>query len=279
MTENWAEKFASNMTEPSTEKVLALDINRVEPNPFQPRRDISEDKIDELAQSIKSCGLIQPVIVRRVDNGYQLVVGERRLRACKKLGWEKISATIKLLSDNEMATIALIENLQRENLNYFEEAVGYTALMEKLKITQEVLANRLGKSQSTIANKIRLLKLSEEVRQLVTRNNLSERHARALLKIESEDLQKKTIHEISESNLTVKQAEKNIERITGKETRPKKAKPKKAIVKDMRIFLNTIRGAVKIIEKSGLTPEIEETIDPDYVEVRIRLTKEMIKSK
>jgi len=277
MTEKWTEVFPLNESEPTTERVLAIDIDIIEPNPFQPRKEISNEKIMELAQSIKTSGLIQPVVVRRVGEGYQLVVGERRFLACKKLGWKKISAAVKLLSDNDMATVALIENLQRENLNYIEEALGYVSLMKNFNMTQENLAKRLGKSQSTIANKIRLLKLSDRIRKLLMDNGLTERHARALLKIESEEEQLKMIGEISERGLNVSQAEKRIERETGKEVASGKRKSKKPIIRDMRIVLNTLREAVKLIRNSGLHPDVDEIIEDDYIEITIRLTRDMVK--
>lgn len=278
MNEDTIKKFAFSESELATDTVLAIDIERISPNPFQPRREIAEEKIDELAQSIKACGLIQPVVVRRAGDGYQLVVGERRFLACRKLGWKKISAAVQTLSDNAMATIALIENLQRENLNFIEEAMGYISLMKNFNFTQEVLAQRLGKSQSTIANKIRLLKLSETVREKLLENGLSERHARALLRIASEEEQLKTIHEISERGLTVIQAEKRIEKITEAQSSGNKRNKAKPIIRDMRIVLNTIREAVAMIRSSGLYPDVDETIEEDYIEVTIRLTKEMIKS-
>ncbi len=278
MNEKNIENFALSESELATDTVLAIDIEKISPNPFQPRREIAEEKIDELAQSIKACGLIQPVVVRRAGDGYQLVVGERRFLACRKLGWKKISAAVQTLSDNAMATIALIENLQRENLNFIEEAMGYISLMKNFNFTQEVLAQRLGKSQSTIANKIRLLKLSEPVREKLLENGLSERHARALLRIASEEEQLKTIHEISERGLTVIQAEKRIEKITEDLSSTNKRKKAKPIIRDMRIVLNTIREAVAMIRSSGLYPDVDEVIEEDYIEVTIRLTKEMIKS-
>jgi ParB family transcriptional regulator, chromosome partitioning protein len=278
MNENTIKNFVFSEGELATDTVLAIDIEKISPNPFQPRREIVEEKIDELAQSIKACGLIQPVVVRRAGDGYQLVVGERRFLACRKLGWKKISAAVQTLSDNAMATIALIENLQRENLNFIEEAMGYISLMKNFNFTQEVLAQRLGKSQSTIANKIRLLKLSETVREKLLENGLSERHARALLRIASEEEQLKTIHEISERGLTVIQAEKRIEKIAEAQSSGNKRKKAKPIIRDMRIVLNTIREAVAIIRSSGLYPDVDETIEEDYIEVTIRLTKEMIKS-
>lgn len=277
MTERKLEMLKSTINEPSTENVVAIDIDKIEPNPYQPRREVDQEKIDELANSIKSCGLIQPILVRRSGYGYQIVVGERRFLACRQLGWSKISAAVKILSDNEMATLALIENLQRENLNFIEEALGYVTLMKSFNMTQDVLALRLGKSQSTIANKIRILKLSNKVREQLLKNGLTERHARALLVLNSEKEQLDTIKEISERGLTVNQAEKRIKNIKEQHgsLTSKRAKP---IIRDMRIVINTIREAIAMIQSSGLYPEVCETIEEDYLEINIRLTKEMIKS-
>lgn len=268
--------------EPAADKVLAIDLDRIKPNPFQPRREIPSSKIDELAQSIKASGLIQPIVVRRKGDFYELIVGERRFLACRKLGWKKISAVVKILPDNEMAIMALIENIQRENLNYIEEANGYLSLMKIFGFTQEVLAQRLGKSQSTIANKIRLLKLSSAVRDKLIEQGLTERHARVLLKLETEQEQLNVICEIVEKNLTVSQTEKRIERITGArdgKKRSERLKRSKPIIRDLRIVLNTIREAVDTIKNSGLNPEVEETIEDDYIEVTIRLTGDMLKQK
>jgi ParB family transcriptional regulator, chromosome partitioning protein len=279
MTEEWIDQFPLQESEPTTENVLAIDLDRIRPNPFQPRREIAEEKISELAQSIKSCGLIQPIVVRRVGDGYQIVVGERRYLACRKLGWKKIAASVKTLSDNAMATIALIENLQREDLNYIEEAMGYTNLMKSFNLTQEQLAQRLGKSQSTIANKIRLLKLNDGIRAKLLQNGLSERHGRALLRLDSEEAQLKMLHEITERGLTVSQAEKRIDRIQETRGERKTNGRSKPIIRDMRIVLNTIREAVSMMHSSGLYPEVDETVEPDYIEVTIRLTKEMIEAR
>lgn len=279
MNEKWLEQFTANRAEPTADNVVAIEIDRVKPNPFQPRRDFSKAKIDELAQSIKSSGLIQPIVVRRAGNDYQLVVGERRYMACKNLGWEKISAAVRNLSDNEMATLALIENLHRESLSFFEEAAGYSRLLKNFKLTQEELAGRLGKTQSTVANKIRLLKLSPGVQNEIERYGLSERHARALLKLSSEQKQLKIIREIAEKGLTVNQAEKKIDGSDKINDSRRKTKRPKPIIKDMRIVLNTIRKAVEIIQSSGLYPEVEEVVEADYIEVNIRLTKEMLSRK
>lgn len=261
--------------EQSAGTLETISIADIQPNPYQPRRIFSEEKISELAQSIKTHGLLQPVIVRRAGKAYQLVVGERRLLACRSLGWSTISATVKELNDSAMAAIALIENLQRENLNFIEEAAGYARLLQEFKFTQEALAQRLGKSQSAIANKLRLLKLTEKVRQEIVAGNLTERHARALLKLPTEEQQIKVIAEIARKGLTVQQTEKKIEEIDnpkGAEREKPKFRPK-IVIRDLRIFLNTIKQAVKIMEKAGLTPAVCENDCLDYYEVTIRLPK------
>lgn len=275
MNEQDKENINLLTSEPLAEKIQAIDIEKIAANPFQPRKVIEHEKIEELAQSIKAAGLIQPIVVRRIAGGYQLVVGERRLLACKRLGWQKISAAIKIMSDHDMAALALIENLQRENLNYIEEAMGYVQLIEQFKLTQEALAKKVGKSQSTIANKIRLLKLSEPVRDMLLENSLTERHARALLKIEDEAGQIAMINEIVKGSLKVSEAENKIA-ATEQRAGLKKERAKKPIIRDMRIVLNTIRRSLKLLNASGIKPEITEKIEDDYLEVKIVLTKEMI---
>jgi len=256
------------------EKISMVDIKKIESNPYQPRRIVEEKTINDLAHSIKNYGLIQPIILRKIDKEkYQIVVGERRLLACRKLGWEKISAVVKELSDNAAATMALIENLQRENLNIIEEAEGYNRLMEEFGFTQEVLAQRLGKSQSGIANKLRLLKLSDKVKQMLSSGDITERHARGLLKLFSEKEQEKIADEIVNKNLNVKQTEKRIDEIINKEKAKNKGKQSKTIVRDLKIYLNTIRQAINIIQRSGLNPTVVENDEDDYYEISIRLPK------
>lgn len=255
------------------DKISMINIDAIEPNPYQPRREFLTEKIQELQQSIKTYGLLQPIMVRPSARGYQLALGERRLLACKGLGWKTITATIKDLNDSAMATVALIENLQREDLNFIEEAEGYAQLMEQFKLTQEVLAQRLGKSQSAIANKIRLLKLPCSVKKAILKEKLTERHARALLKLNSEELQQKILFEIIDKDLTVSQTEAKIDRMLACESDPVAKRLPRTVVRDFRIFLNTLREAVKIIEGSGLSPEVTEKVENNYVEVTIRLNR------
>lgn len=259
--------------ESSKEKVIQARIDHLQPNPYQPRKSFPEEKISELTQSIKTYGLLHPIIVRRAGRAYQIVAGERRVIACRNLGWKTIPAIVKELSDSAVAAMALIENLQRENLGYLDEAAGYARLIQTFNLTQEVLAQRLGKSQSTIANKMRLLKLPEEVKDLLVKEQLSERHARALLRLNSAEQQKKMVQEIIQRDLTVSDTEKRIDRLVERKEILKPGMQRKGMVRDMRIFLNTIHQAIKIIEGSGLSPEVEEKVEQDYIEVTIRLFK------
>ena len=267
---------------PDKEKVVTVELDKIAPNPYQPRRTFEEDKIEELSQSIQTYGLLQPVIVRKTGrDAYQLVVGERRVIACRRLGMNKIPAVIKELSDNAVATIALIENLQRENLDFIEEARGYERLIHEFNFTQEVLAQRLGKSQSTIANKLRLLKLPDKVIQLLTNGDLTERHARALLKLNSADEQEKLVEEIIQRDLNVKDTENRVEEILSDaqgdkgKGKSKKGKSSKGVVRDLRIYLNTIRQAIFMVKKSGLTPLVEENDGDEYYEISIKLPKKV----
>ncbi|MCR3920950.1 MAG: nucleoid occlusion protein [Firmicutes bacterium] len=278
MSEDWRKLMNIEEGDYDQGELHQIDLNIIRPNPFQPRKIFDADKIVELMQSIKTYGLLQPIIVRECNDGYELVVGERRLRACQKLGWTQVPAIIKNLSENAMATVALIENLQRENLSFLEEAAGYERLLEEFNLTQEVLAQRLGKSQSTIANKLRLLKLPQRVKVMLLNEELSERHARALLKLPDEEAQLKVLQEVCNLGYTVKQTENRVEDYLRKLLPPAKER-KKVIIRDIRIFLNTIRQAVSLLETGGLGPKLQEVDCGDYVEVTIRVPKKKVTPK
>ena len=182
-----------------SKRLVEVNVASIHPNPYQPRATFDEESIAELAQSIQQVGLLQPLLVRKVDDGYELVAGERRLRAVTSLGMEKVACIVQQdIEDESSAMMALIENLQREDLHYLEEAQCYQKLLETYGLTQEELANRLGKSQSSIANKLRLLKLSDEVKAAMTEKRLSERHARALLKLTDDKQRLDAVEKIAE---------------------------------------------------------------------------------
>jgi len=256
----------------SADEATELLCTKISPNPFQPRQHFSNENLNELAQSIKTYGLLQPILVRRSNNGYQLVAGERRLRACKLLGWQKIPTVIRDVNDSAMAAMALIENLQRENLDFFEEARGYQRLLDEFGLTQEVLAQRIGKSQSTIANKMRLLKLATSVQNKLLEAGLSERHARALLKLPDDASQAKVLEKVIKLNLNVRQAEELIQGLL-EDNQEKKTPKQRFVIKDYRIVMNTVRQAVATMEQIGLKPQVSHAEHDKFFEVTIRLPK------
>ena len=200
--------FIENDTE-DRNATVTLKISEIEPNRSQPRKDFDEKALTELAESIKEHGLIQPILVRPlIGGGYQIVAGERRYRACRMAGLTEVPVTIRELTDEETMELALIENLQRENLNPLEEALGYKSLMEEYSFSQEQVAKAVGKSRSAVANTLRLLNLPEDVTELVKEGKLSAGHARALLAFDDEALMIKTAKSVVDEDLSVRQVEK-----------------------------------------------------------------------
>lgn len=262
-----------------SKRLVEVNVASIHPNPYQPRATFDEESIAELAQSIQQVGLLQPLLVRKVDDGYELVAGERRLRAVTSLGMEKVACIVQQdIEDESSAMMALIENLQREDLHYLEEAQCYQKLLETYGLTQEELANRLGKSQSSIANKLRLLKLSDEVKAAMTEKRLSERHARALLKLTDDKQRLDAVERIAEKGLSVKETEQMVEKTLNKAYDEKQdgAKPRPKlmrIVRDYRLFMNTINQAVNQLRESGMTVEVEQSDRADGVDIKISVTR------
>lgn len=256
-----------------SDEVKNVPVNAIVPSPYQPRTIFDDERIDELCQTIKTHGIIQPIVVRVRDNRYELIAGERRWRAVKKLGHETIPAIIREFNDSQAASIALIENLQREGLTAIEEAIAYQQLIDMHQLTQESLAQRLGKSQSTIANKIRLLQLSEPVKLALMERKITERHARALLSLDQEELQARILEDIISKELNVKQTEARIAFL--KETvKTAKTKTKRfSYSKDVRLALNTIRQSVDMVTSSGLQINTTEQDHEDHYEIVIRIPK------
>ncbi|MDR1539848.1 MAG: nucleoid occlusion protein [Clostridiales bacterium] len=245
-------------------EILDLPVERINPNPYQPRKLFERANLEELAASILEYGVMQPISVRLINGrSYELVSGERRLRASRMAGLATIPAIIVNISDKDSAVLAIIENLQRQNLSFMEEAEGFQNLILDHSFTQEQLAKRIGKSQSSIANKLRLLKLPKDIQKLLTQSNLSERHARTLLKLNDEALQKEAIAKIKSNDLTVKKTEELVERLL-KEHGEKALKANtRHYIKDIRIFTNTIKQALEMMTQAGVSSsyEIEETED------------------
>ncbi len=257
--------------------VQEAKVEVIAPNPFQPRRIFDDESLQELAASVSEHGIIQPLIVRRKADGFEIIAGERRLRAAKMAQMASVPVIVREIGDKEMAELAMIENLQREDLHYLEEAEGFQQLLTNFGFTQEELARRVGKNQSTIANKLRLLRLAPAVQQTLLAERLTERHARALLKLEDSAKQQEALAVIRQNQLNVREAEQLIDGILDDISREiaKKA-PRQNVVKvirDVRIFINTINSVVAEMKKAGLKVKVTQDQDDDHIVINLRIPK------
>jgi len=258
-------------------RVLLLPVEEILPNRSQPRKYFDEQSIRELGHSIRTNGLLQPITVRRLPEGeYELVAGERRLIAFRSLGKEKIPAIIEEYTDGQSAVFALIENLQRRDLHFFEEAEGIERLMRELSLTQVQASQQLGKAQSTVANKLRLLKYPAQIREKMRTAALSERHARALLSL-PDQADPAPVDYVINNKLNVEQTEKYVIRLLEEQNRPKTMKT--IIIKDMRIFLNSINKAVKMMQSAGINVSHQKQEHQSHVELTIRIPKDSVYNK
>lgn len=231
-------------TGPERERLLEIPIDEINPNPYQPRKSLGEESLEELANSIRQHGLLQPIIVRKVDDRYEIVAGERRYRAAKMAGLQKVPAIVKEVSDEESMEYALIENLQREDLNPIEAASALKLLMERFGLTQEEVADKIGKNRSTVANLLRLLKLPEEIQNMVSEGKISMGHARALLSLDNPEEQKKLALEIVNRSLSVREVEKEVSRRVKRENKEVEWR----ILEACNIKIKINRGARNSIE-------------------------------
>ena len=295
-------------------QVVEIPVAAIVPNQYQPRKVFDQTEIQELAQTISEHGLLQPIVVREFRPGeYEIIAGERRFRAVKLLEWEKIPAIVEKMSDAESASLALIENLQRAQLSPVEEAQAYKQLMEFNNLTQAALAKGMGKSQSFVANKLRLLKLIKPVQNAILDGRITERHGRALLGLD-EDQQRTLLMEIVNQHWNVRETEDAVARLLGKptsaekaaqqaleqaaeasdaaepaqasaepakqtaktpakKTRAKKKQPKSIKVNDPRIAVNTIKHSIKMVKDSGVAAKVSEKDTEDSYEITIRIPK------
>ncbi len=247
-------------------EVVKIQLSKIKPNINQPRLEFDDESISGLAQSIKELGLLQPVTVRKADKGYELIAGERRYRACLLNGDKTIDAIVLEKNDDESANLALIENMQREDLNAIEQAMAMQKLMRIEDLTQNELAAKLGYRQSTVANKIRLLKLPDYIKKAISENVITERHARALLKVKSENL-KEVFDTIVEREYTVSKTEEYI-RALNEKTR------NKGISGNAKIAVNTIKEAYEMCRKSGLDGDMFITEYDNDVKITIKFKKQ-----
>ena len=232
-------------------QVLELPIASIHPNPHQPRREFSPDELAELALSISQVGVLQPLSVRRTPQGWELIAGERRLRAAELAGLPRVPCLPTEADDGASALLALVENLQRQDLTVWEEAAALRQLIDRHHLSQEEAARRVGKSQSAVANKLRLLKLPEDVIDTLRSNHLTERHARALLRLDSESLQRSALEHILKNHLNVAQTEAYIDRLCQKQAAPRRAAPVYRF-RDVRLFLNTVKKSLAVMQSAGV---------------------------
>ena len=253
-----------------TGRVLFLPVEAIAPNPEQPRRHFDPAALEELAASIRELGVLQPLSVRRRDGKWELIAGERRLRAAKLAGLETVPCLSVAADEKTSALLALVENLQRRDLDFREEALALRRLMDEFGLTQEECAARIGKSQSAVANKLRLLKLPQDVLELLREKGCSERHARALLPLEEEELQRRAAGQVIKLGLTVAQTEALVDKLLA--AVPKRKKPT-YIIKDVRLFLNTLTRSMDLMRSAGVDAKCQREESEGEICLTIRIPK------
>lgn len=270
--------------------VQCIGVDKIVPNPQQPRRVFEQAALQELAESIANHGVIQPVTLRRVGGLFELIAGERRLRATQMAGLKAIPAIVVDADDEESAVLALIENIQRENLSYMEEALGYLKLAQEYHMTQEEIAKLMGKTQSAVANKLRILRLCGETKRILAEYGLTERHARALLRLTNEEQQVQTAKLIAVKGMNVRETEEYIEDLlAGRQkmmpevvasrggtmtvgVKTPVARPKiKRFIRDIRLFTNTVNRAALYMKEAGVPVQVNENKNEGYYEMVIRV--------
>ncbi|MCU5746463.1 nucleoid occlusion protein [Staphylococcus sp. SQ8-PEA] len=264
------EEILSDVDEDKNSKVESVPVERIVPNRYQPRQIFEPEKIKELAESIEEHGLLQPIVVRSIEEGmYEIIAGERRFRALSLLQFKYADVIIRQLNDEETAVVALIENIQRENLSVVEEAEAYKKLLDIGDTTQGELAKSVGKSQSFIANKLRLLKLAPKVLDKLRYGKVTERHARALLSLNHEE-QEQFVDIIIQQKLNVKQTEA---RVKNKSTSEKVKAQTFGFTKDLTEARDKVGQSIESIEQSGVHVEHQSKEHDDYYEIKIKLYK------
>ena len=233
-------------------RVQYIPLGRIRPNPQQPRRSFDEEGLAELAASIRSCGILQPLTVRRAGEGYELVAGERRLRAARIAGLREVPCLVAQVGEEDSALLALMENLQRRDLDCWEEAQAIARLISRYGLSQEESARRLGRAQPTVANKLRLLRLPEDVRALLRENGLTERHARALLRLQDPEVQRRAAGDMVRRGMNVAQAEAYVEKLLqSAQVTPPRGRST-YIIKDVRLFLNSVDRGLHLMRQAGV---------------------------
>ncbi len=263
--------FLNFTREKQIKKVYEIDVELISPNPNQPRTDFSDDDISSLSESIMQNGILQPLSVRRNSDGYELIAGERRLRAAIQCGMKSVPCIIHDMSERESAILALVENIQRQDLSFFDEAAAIEKLISFYGMTQEEAAEKLGKAQSTIANKLRLLRLTPDERMLITKFELTERHSRALLKLASPEDRIIILEKVINNKLNVDKTEKLVDDYIGSTREKHSYKKRSKVFQNVKIFINTINRAVETMQAAGIPADSRKIQGDDYVEYRVRI--------
>ena len=256
----------------SAGKIYFLPIDQIHPSPFQARRTFEEQELAGLAQSIRENGLLQPISVRKAAEGYELVAGERRLRACKLAQMTTIPAILCSYADEQTAALGLLENIQRTDLNPFEQAQGLRDILVLWDCTQAEAAKRLGMAQPTLANKLRLLRLPPDVLTLLREHGCTERHARALLRLEEPELQRTAARHVAEQGLTVARTEEYVETLLHPADKPARKKPT-FVIKDVRLFLNTVTRGLSMMKSAGVQANCKRQETEDSILLTITIPK------
>ena len=252
-------------------EVVSIDISLLAPNKSQPRREFAGDALKSLAESIRENGIIQPITVRKRDSWYEIISGERRCRAAKCAGLTHVPCIIMDVGDEQAAVLALIENIQRKDLSYFEEAMAIEKLITVYGLTQEEAAARLGKAQSTVANKLRLLRFTDAERRILLTGNLSERQARAIIRISDDNLRRSVIDKVVRSNLNLEQTEALVEQtLRQSEAPPPRKKPTFIISPPSRLYINSLNALLKKIKTDNIPCEMSTEKSEEYYEYKIK---------
>lgn len=256
------------------DQIIYIAITEISVNPYQPRRVMDEELLESLADSIRQYGLLQPIIVRPAIQGFQLVSGERRLRAAIMIGLLEIPAIVRNIEPEQSALMALVENLQRTDLSFWDEAEGFFRLQQEFSMTQAEIARYVGKSQSAVANKMRILNLETDIREKIENAGLSERHARVLLSLPHNRDRAKLCDLMIQNHWTVREAESWVAKfLNGAPAEDKPIVTRRTIVKDFRIIYNTFKKTLSSIERSGMAAEMSHSESDGFWEIRVKIPK------
>ena len=252
-------------------KIVQIPVDSIIPNPHQPRTEFDHSDISSLAESICQNGILQPLSVRKIAGGYELIAGERRLRAAKVSGLKYVPCIILDITERTSAILALVENIQRQDLSFFDEANAIEKLISYYGMTQEDAAVKLGKAQSTIANKLRILKLSDEEKELILKFNLTERHARSLLRLANKEDRLEILARVIKNNLNVEKTEQAIDEYLGKVKEKESYKKRSIVFRNVKLFVNTINKAVETMKAAGIPADSEKIQREDCIEYRVKI--------